>query len=493
MSMVDWPSLNIKRVPAPPPEERFASLNIGSAKNKVRGPGWCLCGTLPKLIEFIFLISAQIWTDLSAQVAEAKAEAKAARRNAEQKAREEKQQAKEQAKLKKEEARRLKKEAKNNKNSKGGPASLLPDLDVDKATDTGASPTLSTTPESTDGAAQEGDAADNDMTVSDAEAGGIRNGDEDTWARGLALHPKGRKGKLIITVVKATNLLNVDRLGKSDPMVTVRVEGHQRNSSVVKNNLSPVFDMTVSYMITDRETAIVECGVHDTDRGGGVGSPLGRVTFPLHVVQPGLQLTQAFVIEPEFGMKERAGELGELEISLLFMPSEVQPQPPAPIESMRLQAMFDVIADLGINVDALNLAREASNTLIARTVDELRYIQPPQAAANDLVALQREAFAEGDEADIMYNLDQDLAMEGKLVKPMRQKHRTAISFILSKIFDFNPAVLGVIESTISKFAPVPEVTGSFAAAVLGTIGMPEKALSGGLYCLMLLVHFQCLF
>ena len=522
MQMVDWDTLGIERVPAPPVAQRF-SLDVDSVAKKMEN---------------------------------AKGEARKARREAEAKVAEEKNKAKDKAKEAKAKAKEAKAEAKRQakeakKKGKGAQASAEAAAAGAKekasAEATAARSAAETNPTAKDGAlpgmpgmpgvpegmpaglparvpevpAMPGIPATPAMpgmptapvmpgmpttpgmlgmpavpgipggpTAEDSEAATDEAGEENeedegevevaatTWDRGLELHPDGVKGKLMLTIRRASNLINVDSFGKSDPMVTVRVEGHQRNTNVEKNNLNPVWDMEVSYMITDRTKAIVECTVSDTDRNGGVGNPLGCVTFPLGILDPGQELTMSFDIEPDRGMKERAGELGELEISMLFMPSEVQPEAPAPIRSTRLETMFEAIQEMGVNIDALDLAREATNILIDRTIDELKYIQPPTAAATDFVGLQREAFAEGPEVDMMYSLEEDLATEGKMTAPMRQKHRTAISFILSKIFDFNPALLGIIESTIPKFAPLPEVTGSFAAAVLGTIGMPEKALAG---------------
>ena len=49
---------------------------------------------------------------------------------------------------------------------------------------------------------------------------------------------------------------------------------------------------------------------------------------------------------------------------------------------------------------------------------------------------------------------------------------------MGKFLGINNALLSLFESTINKFDPAPEVTGAFAAASLGILGMPQRALSG---------------
>ena len=47
-------------------------------------------------------------------------------------------------------------------------------------------------------------------------------------------------GKLIIRVIRAVNLEDVDLFGKSDPYVIVDVEGESYKTRTIKNNLNPV-------------------------------------------------------------------------------------------------------------------------------------------------------------------------------------------------------------------------------------------------------------
>ena len=50
--------------------------------------------------------------------------------------------------------------------------------------------------------------------------------------------------------------------------------------------------------------------------------------------------------------------------------------------------------------------------------------------------------------------------------------------MLAKFLQLNPAVLSVIAGQTQKFKPGPMVTGNYAAAVLGCMGMPEIVLGG---------------
>lgn len=194
-------------------------------------------------------------------------------------------------------------------------------------------------------------------------------------------------------------------------------------------------------------------------------------------------LTQVFTVEPLRGMHQKTGELGEIELQLLFVPSTAQVAEDLPLESPPLEAMLEYAKEKAIPADLLTMMREAAVILVGRTITELKATAGDdedlgEEAFDFLTTLQVEALAEDPAADTSYDLDEDLKSTGMKKRPMRAKYATAVAFCLSKFFGLNPAVLTVVGNTLTKFSPAASTTGNYAAAVLGSLGMPEIALGG---------------
>eukprot|EP01048_Picozoa_sp_COSAG05_P009421 COSAG05_NODE_773_length_7441_cov_3.657042_3_plen_246_part_00 len=127
-------------------------------------------------------------------------------------------------------------------------------------------------------------------------------------------------GKLELAIKCATGLLR-KTIGKRKPFCTVRVEGHQRNTMAAvrrpksKLNPLPVWEWDDSaafgFRVVDLPTAVVEVYIYDSQDGNDF--PLGQVTFPLHVIEPGTAFQQEFEVEPMRSMRGvKAGNLGVL-------------------------------------------------------------------------------------------------------------------------------------------------------------------------------------
>ena len=302
--------------------------------------------------------------------------------------------------------------------------------------------------------------------------------------------PGDAKGKLELTVVRANGLLKKDRMGKSDPFCTVRVEGHQRNTPVIKKTLDPEWNLTMGFRVTDRSTAIVEVYIFDEDKNDET-EPLGRVTFPLLILEqdaswndPETPLEVEFEIEPMRVMTEKSGELGTLTLQLNFTPSDVQPVVPG-VTSDRIERLICTLQEHRVNADVIQYIREAAAIVLTRTAKEMQNQMPPQPTLAELAEIaEAETKATGPQEAMLlkqqleYDLDADKASERASNHPIRQKYMTAIAYCLGKFLGINPSVLGIIAGTIIKFAPAPAVTGAFAAATLGVLGLPEQALSG---------------
>ena len=292
------------------------------------------------------------------------------------------------------------------------------------------------------------------------------------------------KGQLIVEVQKATDLLNKDgAFGKSDAYCCVRVEGHQRNTQVIKKNLNPVWDESFGYRVADRLSAVIEVYIFDDNKNNA--DALGRVTFPLHIVTPGTPLEMDFIIEPMRTMEEKHGELGELTLKMTFLPSDIQPEPSDLPTCHSIESVIAAARQKNMNKDLCDMLREAGAIVLTRATADLQEGHGAAQVQQTLVELEAEAMEEakqGDrglcKADLTYDAEADKAANAAKLRPMRQKYMTAISFAMSKFLGINPAVIGVIGGTLNKFTPAPEVTGIFSAAVLGTLGLPGKALPG---------------
>lgn len=93
----------------------------------------------------------------------------------------------------------------------------------------------------------------------------------------LELKPQG---KLIVTVVKANNLKNMEMIGKSDPYVVAHVRPlFKLKTKTVENNLNPVWNEELEFIVEDKETQSVILEVFDKDIGQD--KQLGIAKLPL--------------------------------------------------------------------------------------------------------------------------------------------------------------------------------------------------------------------
>ncbi|KAK3194953.1 hypothetical protein Dsin_026263 [Dipteronia sinensis] len=93
----------------------------------------------------------------------------------------------------------------------------------------------------------------------------------------LELKPQG---KLLVTVVKANGLKNMEIIGKSDPYVVVYIQPLLKvKTNVVDNNLNPVWNQSFELIAEDKETQSLILEVFDKDIGQD--KRLGIVKLPL--------------------------------------------------------------------------------------------------------------------------------------------------------------------------------------------------------------------
>ncbi|XP_021280205.1 synaptotagmin-4 [Herrania umbratica] len=98
----------------------------------------------------------------------------------------------------------------------------------------------------------------------------------------LELKPEG---KLTVTVVKAIDLKNMEMIGKSDPYVVVHIRPlFKVKTTVIENNLNPVWNQTFELIAEDRETQTLTIEVFDQDIGQD--KRLGIAKFRLIDLEP---------------------------------------------------------------------------------------------------------------------------------------------------------------------------------------------------------------
>nr|XP_043628376.1 calcium-dependent lipid-binding protein-like [Erigeron canadensis] len=93
----------------------------------------------------------------------------------------------------------------------------------------------------------------------------------------LELKPQG---KLMLTIMKANNLKNMEMMGKSDPYVVAYVRPLEKfKTKVIENNLNPVWNQVFHLTVEDKESqhAIVE--VFDEDIGADQRLGIAKLTL----------------------------------------------------------------------------------------------------------------------------------------------------------------------------------------------------------------------
>ncbi|XP_057805621.1 calcium-dependent lipid-binding protein-like [Salvia miltiorrhiza] len=93
-------------------------------------------------------------------------------------------------------------------------------------------------------------------------------------------------GKATVTVVKATELKNMELLGKSDPYVALHIRPlFKVKTKVIDNNLNPVWNETFELIAEDKETQSLIFEVFDEDIGDD--KRLGVAKLPLIELEAG--------------------------------------------------------------------------------------------------------------------------------------------------------------------------------------------------------------
>merc|ERR1712080_744505 len=87
-------------------------------------------------------------------------------------------------------------------------------------------------------------------------------------------------GVLQVTVVEATDLVNKDKIGKSDPYVVIKFQDQEFRSPTVKNSLSPKWNFLSSFNVSSDEGGNIEFSVYDDDVHKA-DEPLGSISISI--------------------------------------------------------------------------------------------------------------------------------------------------------------------------------------------------------------------
>ncbi|KAL7607694.1 hypothetical protein Lser_V15G14305 [Lactuca serriola] len=114
----------------------------------------------------------------------------------------------------------------------------------------------------------------------------------------LELKPQG---KLMLTVVKAHNLKNMEMMGKSDPYAVAFIRPLEKfKTKVIENNLNPVWNQTFHLTVEDRETQFAVVEVFDEDIGAD--QRLGIAKLQLIDLQPEIEKELELRLQPSLDM-----------------------------------------------------------------------------------------------------------------------------------------------------------------------------------------------
>ncbi|KAL4567129.1 hypothetical protein LXL04_022703 [Taraxacum kok-saghyz] len=114
----------------------------------------------------------------------------------------------------------------------------------------------------------------------------------------LELKPQG---KLMLTIVKAHNLKNMEMMGKSDPYAVAFIRPLEKfKTKVIKDNLNPIWNQTFHLTVEDKETQFAVVEVFDEDIGAD--QRLGIAKLPLVDLQPELEKELELRLQPSLDM-----------------------------------------------------------------------------------------------------------------------------------------------------------------------------------------------
>ncbi|KAM0942869.1 putative C2 domain, calcium-dependent lipid-binding transcriptional regulator, plant [Dioscorea sansibarensis] len=180
-------------------------------------------------------------------------------------------------------------------------------------------------------------------------------GGQDVDVSELELKPEGR---LTVTVLKASDLKNMEIIGKSDPYVIMYVRPMFKvKTKVISNNLNPEWNETFDMVIEDKETQSIILEVLDEDNMAQ-DKRLGIVKLSLNELEPEVSKEIDLRLLPALDMlkiKDKK-DRGLLKIKVMYHPFTKQEQQMALEEEKRTIEERKKLKEAGVigsTVDAL--------------------------------------------------------------------------------------------------------------------------------------------
>eukprot|EP01012_Entosiphon_sulcatum_P011995 TRINITY_DN17465_c0_g1_i1.p1 TRINITY_DN17465_c0_g1~~TRINITY_DN17465_c0_g1_i1.p1 ORF type:complete len:3832 (-),score=536.18 TRINITY_DN17465_c0_g1_i1:148-11643(-) len=98
---------------------------------------------------------------------------------------------------------------------------------------------------------------------------------------GLTKEPPKEEPRIVIRVIEGRNLLNMDVVGKSDAFAVLELGGTRRQTRVIEDNLSPVWNEEFTFPVQPDSLTKQELQLEVWDRDPVGKDFLGRYTYPL--------------------------------------------------------------------------------------------------------------------------------------------------------------------------------------------------------------------
>nr|GEX92991.1 calcium-dependent lipid-binding (CaLB domain) family protein [Tanacetum cinerariifolium] len=161
----------------------------------------------------------------------------------------------------------------------------------------------------------------------------------------LELKPQG---KLMLTIVKANHLKNMEMMGKSDPYAVAFIRPLEKfKTKVIENNLNPVWNQMFQLTVEDKETQYAVVEVFDEDIGSD--QRLGIAKLPLVDLEPQIEKDIELRLQPSLDMlkiKDKK-DRGTITVKAMYHPFTKEEQDAVLAEEKRMLEEKEKMRDDG--------------------------------------------------------------------------------------------------------------------------------------------------
>ncbi|EFJ23674.1 plant synaptotagmin [Selaginella moellendorffii] len=136
-------------------------------------------------------------------------------------------------------------------------------------------------------------------------------------------------GRLVVKVVQAKDLLNMDLFGKSDPFAQLFIRpipARRKRTKTIDNDLNPVWNEVFEFEIEDPATQKLFVHIFDED-SVQASELIGSTQVPVRELQPGSLTEYWLPLVKDLGNKKENKYRGQVQLELLYMPLDVDSRP----------------------------------------------------------------------------------------------------------------------------------------------------------------------